>query len=84
MVECICLLDIAPMYLSNFITSIRSGLAVQVVSAQLRGNWQDFNRHDASLGPSAIAELLAFTLASTSGKRLCPMSVYLSVCSVDR
>ena len=28
-----------------------------VVSALLRGNWQDFNWHDASRGPSAIAEL---------------------------
>jgi len=35
-----------------------SGLVVQVVSALLRGNWQDFNWHDASRGPSAIAELL--------------------------
>ena len=26
------------------------------VSALLRGNWQDFNRHDTSRGPSAIAE----------------------------
>ena len=24
----------------------------------MRGNWQDFNGHDASRGPSAIAELL--------------------------
>ena len=24
----------------------------------MRGNWQDFNLHDASRGPSAIAELL--------------------------
>ena len=39
-------------------TSICSGLVVQVVSALLRGNWQDFNWHDASCGPSAIAELL--------------------------
>jgi len=31
-----------------------------VVSALLRGNWQDFNWHDASRGPSAIAELLVF------------------------
>jgi len=31
---------------------------VQVVSALLRGSWQDFNWHDASRGPSAIAELL--------------------------
>ena len=28
---------------SNFITSICSGLVVQVVSALLLGNWQDFN-----------------------------------------
>jgi len=27
-------------------------------TALLRGNWQDFNWHDASRGPSAIAELL--------------------------
>ena len=39
-------------------TSICSGLVVQVVSALLRGNWQDFNWHDASHGWSAIAELL--------------------------
>ena len=31
------------------------------VSALLRGNWQDFNWHDASRGPSAIAELLVLT-----------------------
>ena len=29
-------------------------------SALLRGNWQDFNWHDASRIPSAIAELLVF------------------------
>ena len=40
--------------------SIWSGLVVQVVSTLLRGNWQDFNWHDASRGPSAIAELLVF------------------------
>jgi len=34
------------------------GLVVQVVSALLRGNWQDFNWHDAPRGPWAIAELL--------------------------
>jgi len=34
------------------------GLVVQVVSALFRGNWQDFNLHDASRGHSAIAELL--------------------------
>ena len=42
-------------------TSICSGLVVQVVSALLRGNWQDFNGHDASRGPSAIAELFVTT-----------------------
>jgi len=31
---------------------------VQVVSALLRGSWQDLNLHDALCGPSAIAELL--------------------------
>ena len=30
-------------------------------TALLRGNWQDFHRHDASRGPSAIAELLVLT-----------------------
>jgi len=43
MVECTCLLHIAPPQPSNFITSICSGLVVQVVSAMLCGNWQDFN-----------------------------------------
>ena len=42
----------------QLITSICSGLVAQVVSALLRGSWQDFNCHDASRGPSAIAELL--------------------------
>ena len=37
-----------------------SGLVIQVVSALLRGNWQDFNLHNASPGPSAIAVLLVF------------------------
>jgi len=37
--------------------SICSGLVVQVVSALLRGNWQDFNWRDASRGASAIAKL---------------------------
>ena len=58
MVESTCLLHIGPPYTSKFITSICSGLVVQVVSAQLRGIWQDVNWHDASRGPSAIAELL--------------------------
>jgi len=31
-------------------------------TALLRGNWQDFNWHDASHGTSAIAELLLNTL----------------------
>jgi len=41
--------------LHNFVCS---RLVVQVVSALLRGNSRDFNWHDASRGPSAIAELL--------------------------
>jgi len=57
-VECTCLLHIGPPYPSNFITSICSGLVVQVVFALLRGNWQDFNWHNTSRGQSAIAELL--------------------------
>jgi len=56
-VECPYLLHIGPYQPFNFITSICSGLVVQVVSALLRGSWQDFNWHDASRGPSAIAEL---------------------------
>jgi len=44
----------------HFMPSIWSGLVIQVVSALLRGNWQDFNWHDASRGPSAIAKLLVF------------------------
>ena len=43
MVECTCLLHIAPLYPSNFMTSICSGLVVQVVSALLCGSWQDLN-----------------------------------------
>jgi len=41
-------------------TSICSGLVVQVVYALLRGSWKDFNWHDASRRPSAIAELLVY------------------------
>ena len=52
-VECTCLLHIDTVTL-HFITLICSGLVVQVVSALLRGNWQDFNWHDASRGPSII------------------------------
>ena len=57
-VECTCLLHIGSPLPSNFITSICSGLVVPIVSALLRDSWQDFNWHDASRGPSAIAELL--------------------------
>ena len=32
-----------------------------IVYALFRGSWQDFNLHDASRGPSAIAELLVET-----------------------
>jgi len=67
-VECTCLLHIGPPWPSNFITSICSGLVVRVVSALLHGNWQDFNWHDASRGPSAIAELLGFTRLSCKTK----------------
>ena len=52
----------------NFITSICSGLVVQVVSALLRGNWQDFNWHDASRSHSAIAALLVIHVRVTSGR----------------
>jgi len=38
-----------------------SELVIKVVSVLLCGNWQDFNWHDASRGPSAIAELLVST-----------------------
>ena len=53
-------------------------LVVQVVSALLRGNWQDFNWHDASRGPSAIAELLVLsaTLRSDSAVQ-CHLSAWL-------
>jgi len=43
-------------------------------TALLRGNWQDFKGHDASRGPSAIAELLVpfryrLTQPGSPGKR---------------
>jgi len=48
-------------------------------TALLRGNWQDFNWHDASRGPSAIAELLVkymdYTTASV-WQRCSPLSDY--------
>jgi len=37
-------------------------------TALLRGNWQDFNWHDSSRGPSAIAELLV----TLDWVRICP------------
>jgi len=74
-VECTCLLHIGPPKPHNFMTSISSGLVVQVVSTLLCGNWQDFNWHDALRGPSAIAELLATsmvigTTSRTAGRKL--------------
>ena len=39
---------------------------IQVVSALLRGNWQDYNWHDASRGDSAIAELLVVLTRSSA------------------
>jgi len=48
-------------------TSICSVLVVQVVSALLHGNWQDFNRQGSSRGPSAIAELLVNFYQQLSG-----------------
>jgi len=44
----------------------RTGLVVQVVSALLCDNWQDFNWHDASRGLSAIAEFLLRYSSSTT------------------
>jgi len=44
-----------------------SGLVVQVVSALLCGNWQEFNRHDASRGTSATAELLVSSVGDKGG-----------------
>ena len=58
-----CLSRIASDWISNFVPSIWSGLVVKVVSALLRGSWQDFNWHDASRGPSAIAELVSIWIA---------------------
>jgi len=71
MVDCTCLLHIGPPYPSNFITSICLGRVVQLVSALLRGIWQDFNRHDSLLGPSAIAELLVTVVSNFYRAMLC-------------
>jgi len=38
----------------------RTCRSLRVASALLRGNWQDFNWHDALRGPSTIAELLVY------------------------
>jgi len=46
---------------SNRIDSNRE-VECSIVSALLRGNWQNFNWHDASRGPSAIAELLVYCI----------------------
>jgi len=70
-VECTCLLHISPPKPSNFITSICSGLVVQLVSALLRGNWQDFNWQDASRGPSAIAQLFVELHDGRANMTLC-------------
>ena len=61
---------------TNFITSICSGLV-------LHCNWQDFNWHDASRGPSAIAELLVpfwyrLTRVVVPGKG--PLNGYVCMC----
>ena len=47
----------SPLQLSNFITLISSGLVVQVVSALLHSNWQDFNWHDSCRGPLALISI---------------------------
>ena len=44
---------------------------MQLVSALLRGIWQDFNRHDSLLGPSAIAELLVTVVSNFYRAMLC-------------
>ena len=66
-----------PIVTLHFITSICSGLVVQVVSALLRDNWQDFNWHYASRVPSAIAELLVYIHDHTVSAIIkgCPYSI---------
>ena len=49
--------------LQNWISKIQDG--GQVPSWKPRGNWQDFNWHNASCGPSAIAELLVLIKVCT-------------------
>jgi len=47
-------------------------------TALLRGNWQDFNWHDASRGPSAASELLVY-----STFRLCVFGTPVSPAKTD-
>jgi len=47
-------------------------------TALLRGNWQDFNWHDASRGPSAIGDLLVY-----STFRLCVLATPVSPAKTD-
>jgi len=42
----------------RFVQDLSYSFCTVRVSALLRGNWQDFNWHDISCGPSAIAKLL--------------------------
>ena len=51
-----------------------------VVSALLRGNWQDFNWHDASRRPSAIAELLVTARRYASAVYATALCSSVSVC----
>ena len=71
-VECTCLLHIGPPLPSNFITWICSGLVVQVVSALLRGNWQDFNwqRIARSLGDSWASCVHCYQQTSQQSKMI--------------
>ena len=57
--ECTCLLPTLTLQLHNI------ALFRTCRSAVLRGNWQDFNWHDASRGPVATAELLVHRQAGT-------------------
>jgi len=49
----------------------------------VRGNWQDFNWHDASRGPSAIAELLV-KLADKSSRLWCMFYLWISDTATER
>jgi len=73
-VECTCLLHIG-LQLHNFdlFRTCRTR-----VSALLHGNWQDFNWYNASRGPSAIAELLVYTVVAFSLYTSCFL-LYLKV-----